>query len=493
MTLPLPGPVDDPKVQRALEAIAKELPASSTGGSTTVNVGTTTTGAAGTSASVTNSGTTTAAVLDFTIPRGATGATGATGSAGPAGATGPAGSTGAAGSAATVAVGTTTTGAAGSSASVSNSGTSSAATLNFTIPRGDTGATGSTGATGATGPAGATGATGAKGDKGDTGATGATGSSGVVAVTSPITNSGTSTSASLGFDSTGYVKTSDTGTVTSTMIADGTIANADVSASAGIVLSKLATDPLARANHTGTQTASTVSDFDTQVRTSRLDQMAAPTGAVSLNSQKITSLATPTVSTDAATKAYVDTTASSGTPDADATTKGKVQLAGDLSGTAASPQIATGVIVNADVNSSAAIALSKLASGTSAQIIVANSSGVPTYVALSGDATVSNAGALTVNKVTGWQTDVNDLVFSTGSISLTSAAAGNTTVDITWGDGAAHTPIAVLANITGQTNYAVMTDTYTTSGTKGRFTARVKHIDNTSQTATVNFNFIAIY
>lgn len=64
---------------------------------------------------------------------------------------------------------------------------------------------------------------------------------------------------------------------------------------------------LARANHTGSQTASTISDFDTQVRTSRLDQMAAPAAAVSLNSQKITSLATPTATGDAATKGYVDT------------------------------------------------------------------------------------------------------------------------------------------------------------------------------------------
>jgi phage-related tail fiber protein len=57
-----------------------------------------------------------------------------------------------------------------------------------------------------------------------------------------------------------------------------------------------------------TLTASKISDFDTQVRTSRLDQMAAPTAAVSLNSQKITNLATPTADTDAATKAYVDAT-----------------------------------------------------------------------------------------------------------------------------------------------------------------------------------------
>lgn len=97
------------------------------------------------------------------------------------------------------------------------------------------------------------------------------------------------------------------GAVTSAKIADGAIMDADINASAGINLSKLATDPLDRANHTGTQTASTISDFDTQVRTNRLDQMAAPTGSVSLNSQKITSLATPTADGDAATKAYVDT------------------------------------------------------------------------------------------------------------------------------------------------------------------------------------------
>jgi hypothetical protein len=34
--------------------------------------------------------------------------------------------------------------------------------------------------------------------------------------------------------------------------------------------------------------------------------MAAPTGSVALNAQKITGLATPTDNTDASTKAYVD-------------------------------------------------------------------------------------------------------------------------------------------------------------------------------------------
>ncbi|MGI2326186.1 MULTISPECIES: hypothetical protein, partial [unclassified Methylococcus] len=56
--------------------------------------------------------------------------------------------------------------------------------------------------------------------------------------------------------------------------------------------------------------ATDITGFDTQVRTSRLDQMAAPTAAVSMNSQRITNLADPTGAQDAATKAYVDSVAS---------------------------------------------------------------------------------------------------------------------------------------------------------------------------------------
>ena len=103
-----------------------------------------------------------------------------------------------------------------------------------------------------------------------------------------------------------YAGGGGSGTITSAMIQDGTIVNADISplaaiarskldfgsglvnadiaSGAAIALSKLATDPLARANHTGTQTASTISDFDTQVRTSRLDQMADATADLDFGS-----------------------------------------------------------------------------------------------------------------------------------------------------------------------------------------------------------------
>ena len=49
-----------------------------------------------------------------------------------------------------------------------------------------------------------------------------------------------------------------------------------------------------------------ISGFDTQVRTSSLNQMTTPSAPVSMAGQKLTLLATPTVSTDAVTKAYVD-------------------------------------------------------------------------------------------------------------------------------------------------------------------------------------------
>jgi hypothetical protein len=66
-------------------------PAGPAGAAATVAVGTTTTGAAGTNAAVTNSGTSAAAVFNFTVPRGATGAAGPAGAAGAVGPAGPVG------------------------------------------------------------------------------------------------------------------------------------------------------------------------------------------------------------------------------------------------------------------------------------------------------------------------------------------------------------------------------------------------------------------
>lgn len=149
------------------------------GSAATVSIGTTTTGNPGTSASVTNSGTSSEAVFNFTIPKGDTGSPGAKGDTGAVftpsvssegiiswtnngglqnpssvnikGPKGDNGSPGSPGSSATITVGSTTTSDPGTSASVTNSGTSSAAIFNFTIPKGEKGDPGDNGLNGENG------------------------------------------------------------------------------------------------------------------------------------------------------------------------------------------------------------------------------------------------------------------------------------------------------------------------------------------------------
>lgn len=109
-------------------------------------------------------------------------------------------------------------------------------------------------------------------------------------------------------------------------------------------------DVLARSTHTGTQLASTISDFDTQVRTNRLDQMASPTADVSLNSHKIASLANGTNPNDAVNKSQLDAVVQGITqkPTADAQTTANVPAtyANGTAGVGATLTItATGVFV----------------------------------------------------------------------------------------------------------------------------------------------------
>ncbi len=85
-----------------------------------------------------------------------------------------------------------------------------------------------------------------------------------------------------------------------------------------------------------------ISDFDTGVRVNRLDQMAAPTSDVSANSQKITSLATPTATTDAATKGYVDSVSQG------LDVKDSVKVATTANITLSGTQTIDGVSVSAD-------------------------------------------------------------------------------------------------------------------------------------------------
>lgn len=82
--------------------------------------------------------------------------------------------------------------------------------------------------------------------------------------------------------------------------------DASKAAAGTIPLSVLATDPLNRANHTGTQLSTTISDLATTVKAYKLSDFAAPTATVSMGSQVVSNVATPVAGTDAANKQYVD-------------------------------------------------------------------------------------------------------------------------------------------------------------------------------------------
>lgn len=80
----------------------------------------------------------------------------------------------------------------------------------------------------------------------------------------------------------------------------------DATKATGIPISALAVNPLARANHTGTQLSSTISDLSTTVQGYSLSSFAAPTADISMASHKLTNLTDPSSAQDAATKNYVD-------------------------------------------------------------------------------------------------------------------------------------------------------------------------------------------
>jgi len=213
------------------------------------------------------------------------------------------------------------------------------------------------------------------------------------------------------------ITAADTGTVTNTMLA-GSIAN-----------SKLATDPLARANHTGTQLAATVSDFDTQVRTSKVTDLAAPTGSFSMNSQKITNLATATTSTDAINDAinkdYVDSKVGANNGIASLDSAGKVPtsqlpavaiaetyVVNSQAAMLALPSDVGEIAIRTDVSKSFILTASPASTlgnwqelltsdaVTSVDGQTGNVSLASTYVNVTGD-TMSGALAMGTNKITG--------------------------------------------------------------------------------------------
>ena len=155
------------------------------------------------------------------------------------------------------------------------------------------------------------------------------------------------------------VKTTDTGTVTSTMITDGTIVNADINASAAIADTKLGT----------ISTASKVSNSPTTATSANTaSAIVARDASGNFTAGTVTANLTGNV-TGNVTGSSGSTTGNAATATALATAR-TFQLTGDVEASGVTfdgtgnlsltTVIGTGAIVNADVNTSAQIAYSKL-------------------------------------------------------------------------------------------------------------------------------------
>jgi hypothetical protein len=143
-------------------------------------------------------------------------------------------------------------------------------------------------------------------------------------------------------------------------------------------------------------TLSATSNVETIIRANRLDQLAAPTAAVSLNSQKITSLANGSSSADAAAFGQIPVAATSGA-------QGLVQLTGDFGGTAASPQV-----VSTHLSSALPIAQGGT-SATSASAALAALSGTP----------ISATRVITASTVTANAWDIIEANATSNTITVT--------------------------------------------------------------------------
>lgn len=244
------------------------------------------------------------------------------------------------------------------------------------------------------------------------------------------------------------VTTADVGTVTSTMIADLTIVNGDISASAAIAHSKLASATagqvlLGNASNVVTATAVTgdvtISNSGVTAIGSGVVVNADISASAAIAHSKLASMTAGQVLLGNASNVATSTTVT-----------GDVTISS--SGVTA---IASGVIVDADISASAAIAHSKLASVTAGQVLLGNASNVATATALSGDVTINSSGVTAI----GSGVIVNADISATAEIAVSKLANGTARqllqtasngTDVEW---ATNVDIPGTLDVTGATTF----------------------------------------
>jgi len=183
-------------------------------------------------------------------------------------------------------------------------------------------------------------------------------------------------------------------------LSSATIVNADVSASAAIAHSKLAT-----------VTAGSV----LLGNASAVPTATALSGDVTINSSGVTAIGAGVI------------------VDADVSASAAIGLSKLATGalptaiTVASANIVDATIVNADINASAAIAHSKLASVTAGQVLLGNASNVPTSTSFSGDVTINSSGVTAIGAGVIVDADIS----ASAAIALSKLATGSLPTAIT--------------------------------------------------------------
>jgi len=164
-------------------------------------------------------------------------------------------------------------------------------------------------------------------------------------------------------------------TIQAADIKDSAISTAKLAADA-VTSAKIADDAI-NSEHYVDGSIDTAHIADSQVTTAKIADSNITTAKIAADAVDGTKIADDSINSEH----YVD---------------GSIDTAHIADSQVTSAKIADGAVVNADINASAAIAHTKLAAIPDGQVIVGNGSTVPTAVAISGDVTLANDGAVTI-------------------------------------------------------------------------------------------------
>ncbi len=249
------------------------------------------------------------------------------------------------------------------------------------------------------------------------------------------------------------------GAVTSAKIANGTIVAADISASAGIGYSQLAALPSAQVIVGSAGNVATAVNM---------------TGAMVISNAGVTSFGTGSiVNANVSASAAIDYSKLAALPSADILvgSAGNVATAVAMSGavtitnagvtslangSVTNAKIGAGAILDANINIDAGIAYSKLNALPEAQLIIGSSVNVPTAVDMSGDATISGTGVLTIASGAVTSDKIANATIVAADISASAAIAYSQLASLPGGQiivgSAGNVPTAV--SVTGDVNLA---------------------------------------